>query len=40
LLHAQIKTGGAMKCNYAQLTPSPRGLTLENIYESIARFTA
>ena len=28
LLHAQIKTGGGVKCNRAQLTPSPRGLTL------------
>ena len=36
-LHAQIKTGGAAKCNCAQLTLSPRGLTLSPyFYEPIA----
>ena len=39
-LHAQIKTGGVAKCNCAQLTPWPRGLTLSKIYEPIARFFA
>jgi hypothetical protein len=27
-LHVQIKTSGGAKCNRAQLTPSPLGLTL------------
>ena len=36
-LHAQIKTGGGGKCNCAQLTRSPRGLTLSPyFYEPIA----
>ena len=36
-LHAQIKTGGGAKCNCAQLTLSPRGLTLlPYFYEPIA----